>query len=269
MKLKNKLIFLYTLAALTAMAFVGIGVLLGIERLSIRTIEEQLIDQASLAEIYITQMHMLRDEQEDQISIKTARDVIGKLGLVLGHIRLYDTRLELLAASKADLGTGISEAEHTDLLDAALKGDYAYLPRSNIVHFASPVMQDDRILCILEIVYPVSFFRNLISSVVTLLILGAVLFIVIMTGLSIMIAAKVTRPIHDLMMAAERYANREFRPVHIRGADELTRLGESFNAMGAQLQDYIQRQKQFVSNVSHELRITQGIYRVPALGCPL
>lgn len=254
MKLKNKLIFLYTLAALTAMAFVGTTVLLGIERLGIRTIEEQLMAQAILAEIYITQIHLLRDEQEDQISIQAARDAIGKLGLVLGHVRLYDTHLELLAASKTDSGTGISEAEHIRLLDAARKGDYAYLAKNNIVHFASPVMQDGRILCILEILYPVTFLQNLISSVVILFIIGAVLFIAIMFVLSIMIAAKATRPIHDLMEAAERYANREFRPVHIKGADELIRLGESFNAMGAQLQDYIQRQKQFVSNVSHELR---------------
>jgi len=253
-KLKNKLILLYAVAALAAVLCVGAAVLAGIERLSIRAIERQLLDQSSLAEIYIVQMHLLRDDREGLLSAETARDAIGKLSLVLGHVRLYDTRLELLAAASTDLAKNITEDERLRLLSAAQKGDYAYLARNNIVHFASPVMQDDRILCIVEIIYPASFFRSLISDVVMVFAIGAVLLIVIMTGLSIVIAGKVTRPIRDLAEAAERYANREFRPVVIKGSDELVRLGESFNAMGAQLQEYIQRQKQFVSNVSHELR---------------
>jgi len=75
-----------------------------------------------------------------------------------------------------------------------------------------------------------------------------------MTLISIYIASKLTKPINRLAEAANNYANRIFTPVEIKGSDEISLLSRSFNAMGIQLQDYIQRQKQFVSNVSHELR---------------
>ena len=75
-----------------------------------------------------------------------------------------------------------------------------------------------------------------------------------MTLISIYIAARLTKPIHKLAEVANNYANRIFTPVEIKGSDEISQLSRSFNAMGIQLNDYIQRQKQFVSNVSHELR---------------
>lgn len=253
MKLKNKLILFYSIASLVTMACTGAAVLLGLERLGTRTIEKQLIDQAGLAEIYISQIHTIQD-WPGQLSRKTAGDVIGKLGLIMGHVRLYGNRLELLAATKTGLGEGLSEEDNHKILTAAQKGDFAYLTRKNTVYFASPVIQDGITLCILEIIYPISFFGNLISGVVTLFVAGAVLFIAIMTVLSITIAGRLTKPIHDLARAAESYANRDFRPVEIKSSDELSSLGRSFNSMGAQLQDYIRRQKQFVSNVSHELR---------------
>ncbi|MGB3913551.1 MAG: HAMP domain-containing sensor histidine kinase, partial [Thermacetogeniaceae bacterium] len=107
---------------------------------------------------------------------------------------------------------------------------------------------------ILEFIYPMSLLESLLSGVANILFIGAFIFAVLMTLISIYIASKLTKPINKLAAAANNYANRIFTPVKIKGSDEISLLSRSFNAMGIQLQDYIQRQKQFVSNVSHELR---------------
>lgn len=253
MKLKGKLILYYLLATLLTLFFVGYAVLNGIEALSVSTIEQQLIDQSNLAEIYMTQIHALEGETPERISKQTADTVISKLGLVIGNVHIYDHNLSLLASSKSDT-MSITERENIKVLNAALKGDFAYIIKSDTVYFASPVNSEEYTIGILEIIYPLSFLINLLSSVAKILFIGVIVFAILLTLLSITISGKFTKPINQLAAAAKNYANRNFTPVEITSSDEIAQLSKSFNAMGAELQDYIQRQKQFVSNVSHELK---------------
>lgn len=256
MKLKEKLVIYYLSATFLILFFVGLAVLNAIKSLSINTIEQQLIGQSSLAELYISQLHALQNENSDELSIETSQYVIGKLGLVFGNIRIYDRDLRLQASSKNNTAreSGITDKEKREILSAAARGNYAYLIRSGTAFFASPINFEGNIIGILEIIYPMSFFESLITGVSNILFIGTFIFAIFMIFISILIAARLTKPINRLAKAANNYANRVFTPVEIKGSDEIAQLSRSFNAMGIQLQEYIQRQKQFVSNVSHELR---------------
>ncbi|MGI6706264.1 MAG: sensor histidine kinase [Clostridia bacterium] len=254
MKLKAKLSIYYLLATFVILFFVGLAALNAIKNLSINTIEQHLIGQSSLAELYISQLHALQNEGSGKLSNETAQYVIGKLGLVFGNIRIYDKNLHLLASSKDNPEIGITDTENTKILRAAAKGNYAYLVRNSTAYFASPITFEGNTISILEFIYPMSLLESLISGVANILFIGAFIFAVLMTLISIYIASRLTKPINKLAAAANNYANRIFMPVEIKGSDEISQLSHSFNAMGIQLQDYIQRQKQFVSNVSHELR---------------
>lgn len=253
-KLKEKLIIYYLSATLAILLFVGFAVLNAIKSLSINSMEQQLIGQSSLAELYISQLHALQNESSKELSDETAQYVIGKLGLVFGNIHIYDRNLRLQATSKNSMETNITDIENTKILDAAAKGDYAYLVKNSTAFFASPITFEGNTICILEIIYPMSFLESLISGVSNILFFGALVFTVLMTLISIYMAARMTKPINKLAEMANNYANRIFTPLEIKGSDEISKLSRSFNEMGIQLQDYIQRQKQFVSNVSHELR---------------
>jgi signal transduction histidine kinase len=254
LKLKEKLIIYYLSATFLILLLVGFVVLNAIKSLSINTLEQQLINQSSLAELYISQLHAIQNQSSDQLSDKTSQFVIGKLGLVLGNIRIYDRDLRLLASSKDNDAMGISDTENKEILSAAAKENYAYLVRKSTVFFASPITFEGNTIGILEIIYPMGFLERLISGVANILFIGTFIFAIFMIFISIYIAARLTKPINRLAATANNYANRVFTPVEIKGSDEIAQLSRSFNAMGAQLQEYIQRQSQFVSNVSHELR---------------
>lgn len=254
MKLKEKLIIYYLSTTFLVLFFVGFTALNAIKGLCINTMEQQLIDQSSLAEFYISQIHALQNQGSGELSDETAQYVIGKLGLVFGNIRIYDRNLRLQAASKENTEINITDAENTEILSAAAKGNYAYLVRDSIAYFTSPIIFEDDTIGILEFIYPMSFLESLIMGVGNILLISGIIFAALMSLISIYIASRLTKPINKLAAAAKNYANRVFTPVEIKGSDEISQLSRSFNAMGAQLQDYIQRQKQFVSNVSHELR---------------
>ncbi|NLZ50050.1 MAG: HAMP domain-containing histidine kinase, partial [Clostridiales bacterium] len=256
MKLKKKLALNYLAATLLALFFVGFAVIRGLQKLSITTIEQQLIDQSNLAEIYISQIHSLEGQEDpENLSSETANMVISKLGLIIGNVNIYDKSLKLQSSSKGDQGLMIEESVNEKVLKASLEtGNYAYIIRGGKVYFASPITYEEANIGILEIISPMSLIGELITGVSRLMLVAAVVFTIIMTFLIIYIAGKITKPINKLAKAATKFAARDFTPVEIKGSDEISQLSESFNHMGVQLQDYIQRQKQFVANVSHELK---------------
>lgn len=256
MKLKKKLVLYYLAATLIALVFVGFAVTRGLEKLSITTMEQQLIDQSQLAEIYISQIHSLEGlDDPENVSSETANLVISKLGLIIGNVNIYDKSLNLQAASKGNQSLLIEASDNEKVLKAALEtGNYAYIIRDGKVYFTSPITYEGTTIGILEIISPMSLIENLITEVSRLVLVGAGIFTVIMTLLIIYIAGKLTKPLNKLAKAATKFAARDFTPVEIKGSDEIAQLSESFNNMGIQLQDYIQRQKQFVANVSHELK---------------
>jgi signal transduction histidine kinase len=256
LKLKKKLVLNYLAATVLALVFVGFAVIRGLEKLSITTMEQQLIDQSKLAEIYISQIHSLEGQEDpENLNLETANMVISKLGLIIGNVNIYDKSLKLQAASKGKEQLTIEEGLNEKVLKAALETEnYAYIIRENKVYFASPITYEGSTIGILEIISPMSLIEKLITGVSKIVLIGAGAFTIIMTLLIVYIAGKMTKPINKLARAATKFAGRDFTPVEIKGSDEISQLSESFNNMGVQLQDYIQRQKQFVSNVSHELK---------------
>ncbi|HCW03579.1 MAG TPA: hypothetical protein DGK91_02960 [Clostridium sp.] len=246
----------YLAATVLALVFVGFAVIRGLEKLSITTMEQQLIDQSKLAEIYISQIHSLEGQEDpENLNLETANMVISKLGLIIGNVNIYDKSLKLQAASKGKEQLTIEEGLNEKVLKAALETEnYAYIIRENKVYFASPITYEGSTIGILEIISPMSLIEKLITGVSKIVLIGAGAFTIIMTLLIVYIAGKMTKPINKLARAATKFAGRDFTPVEIKGSDEISQLSESFNNMGVQLQDYIQRQKQFVSNVSHELK---------------
>jgi signal transduction histidine kinase len=254
MKIRRRLIVYYLIATLLSTFLVGLAVLEGIERLSMDTIEQQLVGQSRLAEIYISQIAFLENPDADELDAITAGRIITNLSLILGNVRIYDKSLNLLASSQANITNNLTNKENVTVLNNALKGNYAYLVRGNSVYFASPVYVQGETFGLLQIIYPLSFLTTLMNGVTGILTVGAVGFALLMTILSIYIAGRVTKPIKQLVTAANNYANRNFAPVNIKSSDEIAQLCRSFNRMGAQLNEYIQRQRLFVANVSHELK---------------
>jgi len=254
MKFRRRLVLYYLIATLLSTFSVGFAVLRGIEVLSMGTIERHLLAQSRLAEIYISQVAFLDDPDADVLSVQSAQRIITNLGLILGSVRIYDTHKNLLASTDIGVKSALTEREISDLLSRASEGNYAYMVRNNQIHFASPLDLQGETFGLLEIIYPLNFLTTLLQGVTEIFLVGAIGFAVMMTLLSIYIAGRVTKPINQLVKATHNYARQDFTPVNIKSSDEIAQLCESFNSMGARLKEYIQQQKLFVSNVSHELK---------------
>jgi two-component system, OmpR family, sensor histidine kinase MtrB len=110
--------------------------------------------------------------------------------------------------------------------------------------------------------FPMTEQENTLSLVRRALLTGGGLLLVLVGGLTWLVTRQVVTPVRLARRVAERLASGRLEErMHVRGDDDIARLGISFNQMAASLQKQIRQleelsrvQRRFVSDVSHELR---------------
>ena len=110
--------------------------------------------------------------------------------------------------------------------------------------------------------FPMTDQQHTLSLVRRALITGGILLLVLVGGLTWLVTRQVVTPVRLARRVAERLASGRLEErMHVRGEDDIARLGTSFNQMAASLQKQIRQleelsrvQRRFVSDVSHELR---------------
>lgn len=98
---------------------------------------------------------------------------------------------------------------------------------------------------------------NMAYNDATLISLGAAVgaAVAIALGVSMLVSARVVRPVKTFASAAERIAGGTHSArVPELGNDELTQLAHSFNAMAASLEQAEHNRRQLLADVAHELR---------------
>ena len=94
------------------------------------------------------------------------------------------------------------------------------------------------------------------------LLTAGVLLLLLVAGVALLVTRQVITPVRLARRVAERIASGRLEErMHVKGEDDIARLGTSFNQMAEALQSQIRQlvelsrvQRTFVSDVSHELR---------------
>lgn len=110
--------------------------------------------------------------------------------------------------------------------------------------------------------FPLTDQQDTMDLVTRALLTGGALMLVLVAGVSWLVARQVVAPVRMARRVAERLAaGRLQERLRVRGEDDLARLATSFNQMASNLQRQIRQledlsrvQRRFVSDVSHELR---------------
>src|SRR5690606_27622330 len=94
--------------------------------------------------------------------------------------------------------------------------------------------------------YQQVIFMILFTFIIALLFSGVVLWF---------ISKKITAPLREMNDIARSYAKGDFsKTVQIQSYDEIGQLAKSLNYMANELDQLETRRRQFISNISHELR---------------
>jgi two-component system sensor histidine kinase MtrB len=114
----------------------------------------------------------------------------------------------------------------------------------------------------LYFIYPMHREREIISFIGQTFLVGGAILVLLIGAIAFVVTRLVADPVRRAALVAERFAEGNLNErMRSKGEDDLARLGNSFNAMAASLQQQIAQlenlsrvQQRFVSDVSHELR---------------
>ena len=118
-----------------------------------------------------------------------------------------------------------------------------------------PYVQDGHVFCV---VFVHSKITDIWQETFSLFEkLAAALLIATLIGMAVIgwLSNRIARPLREMdAMAGEIRHGKYDRRIHIRGSDEVARLGNSLNNMSESLKNLDRLQVGFVANVTHELR---------------
>ncbi|PXY26640.1 two-component sensor histidine kinase [Prauserella coralliicola] len=124
----------------------------------------------------------------------------------------------------------------------------------------------------LYLLFPLTTEQNTVATVQNTLLVGCLVLLLLLAGITNMVTRQVVRPVRRAAEAAERFAEGELdRRLDVVGEDDLAKLALSYNEMAAsiqrqirQLEEFGQLQRRFTSDVSHELRTPLTTVRMAA-----
>jgi two-component system sensor histidine kinase MtrB len=114
----------------------------------------------------------------------------------------------------------------------------------------------------LYFIYPMHREAEIISNIGQTFLFGGAALILLVGAIAFVVTRLVADPVRRAAIVAEKFAEGNLNErMRSKGEDDLARLGNSFNAMAASIQQQIAQlenlsrvQQRFVSDVSHELR---------------
>ncbi|MFI5608762.1 MtrAB system histidine kinase MtrB [Amycolatopsis sp. NPDC051903] len=124
----------------------------------------------------------------------------------------------------------------------------------------------------LYLLFPLTSEQNTVSTVQNTLLVGGLVLLLLLAGITNLVVRQVVRPVRQAAAAAEQFAGGDLdQRLAVVGEDDLAKLAVSYNGMAASIQRQIRQleefgglQRRFTSDVSHELRTPLTTVRMAA-----
>ncbi len=174
---------------------------------------------------------------------------------IRGRIVVLSNEGEVIADSLNKQGANLPDFGATPLLTetGALPGFYRDSDGLNWYYIIDRINEDQ--LAFFAISRPrlliVTIFRD---QYLGPLAQAGVLALLVSFILSLVMSRWITAPLRRISREARQVADGRARPIPLEGPEEVRQLAASFNDMTRQVQESQQSQKDFIANVSHELK---------------
>ncbi len=200
------------------------------------------------------------DPERDKSYLATIQASVPGRALVINSygVILYDS-------NHLDVGKSYATKQVADGLKG--KSSYYFIEETNQGMVTIPIVDRDFNTVVGVVVISDSFndIDASISQLMNLTLIFAVILIAVDSILSYYISSIFTRPFKKLLDHIEQFSD-GFRsePIDVKGNKEIEEIATSFNEMIIELEAIESNRKQFVANVSHELKTPLSSVKVLA-----
>ncbi|MDP2002641.1 MAG: HAMP domain-containing sensor histidine kinase [Desulfurivibrionaceae bacterium] len=157
------------------------------------------------------------------------------------RLTVTDTDGEVLADSDEDPGRMENHAGRPEII-AALAGRpapslrFSHTLQENMMYVAIPLVQNGKTRGVLRTAIPVTFIDSALREIFLKIVWGCLIVALIVALVAWFIAQRISRPLEEMRLGAERFAGGAFATkLREEGAEEVASLARAMNAMADQL----------------------------------
>lgn len=199
------------------------------------------------------------DSNDEQVTMLRIEDITDRLlagtsirGVITNnsYTVLYDNNREANMTGKVFMRTVLKKALDGTQSDSSFEAD-----NGRTLTVAVPIESGGEIIGGVYLAENLSSVDDSINAIKTSLILFSILLLFIIVFISVGISYILTQPIAEFTAVARAISKGDFsRRAKVKGVREISEMGQALNYMCDELNALDEKRKNFVSDVSHELK---------------
>jgi two-component system phosphate regulon sensor histidine kinase PhoR len=124
--------------------------------------------------------------------------------------------------------------------DTGTSQRYSTTTRQEMIYVAIPIWKDRVIRGVLRTAKPLTAIDEELQKVFARVIAGIIVVIVLASGITFVLARKISHPLEEMKRDSLRFANGDFsKKIMVGGSEEIVGLAQAMNSMAAQMDDRI------------------------------
>ena len=256
----RKQFFLFTGTLVLTYTIMGIGLIQAFNGFFLDQKRELLIDQCEKISVAFESSYVMGNQQSQE-NLKREMGVLS--GYLNSDFFIVDKSFRLILNTDDQVVWDFNEKNITyeDLLPVMdgqvvdIRGNLGGIYPNPVFTLAYPVRVNGEVFGAILMNVPVTEITettNEAYQIIAVFILIAILFGFVLVYL---LSKKISTPLVEINEAARVIANGDFeKRIHIDSDDEIGELADSFNEMANSLFLQEKRRREFISNISHDLR---------------
>ena len=270
MSLRNRMALYYTSATAVLMAVVFVVIFVTVDKVVYRHFDEELHHEVyeTLSGVHVKSRdvcefnslknigldELRRDEQKDDGRVRQVAEIDPE------YVQLVDSTGQVVSKT-ANLAQNVLSFEPSY---SGVRFFNSQISTSTMRQVQVPLLNRDGVIeGYLIVAVPLKSAMIVLRDLKYIVIALFPVIILILFGLTRLIAARSIRPVEEVISMAETMtqASLDRRIILPPHRDELYRLGATINALLDRLEDAFRREKQFTADASHELKTPLAVVK--------
>ncbi|RME73832.1 MAG: HAMP domain-containing protein, partial [Chloroflexi bacterium] len=251
MSLRTRLILSYALVIGVSLTLAFAVLILVARPLQTRLVTARLNLQSRAA---ATRVERLAGQGRSVEQLQAQMENLGRRGSL--HLLLLNSRFEVLADSAGEWqGQSLRSGSDSEPGDSAVTGQFRAPTGGSYLYAAQPVRLGDEPGYVAAVESRPSLLRGLVAELGWGFLLAGGVAMLVSLLLGWAIARSIARPLQNIATAATAVAGGDYEHrLKESGPPEVRQVAASFNVMIERVESSQQALRDFVSNVSHELK---------------
>ncbi len=252
----TKLVGSYILIVVISLAIIGISLALMFNNYLFEQKERELVIKGQDMALVVKPLLVNKEDPHDFVNLANRLDM--NLGTEVWVVDKKGAVIAAAAKHEYCIGNSLEASELKEMQAGSIsvsKGQSQYF-QEPVIRVIIPIIQEDRVIGAIILYSPIHGINKALAGLSQMVLTAGIISLAIAFLIGIILSRRLSGPILTITEASIFIAKGQKQVIvpTNTGIEEINQLGKTFNDMSGKVEANEERMREFVANVSHELR---------------